>query len=72
MNISHSQLLVSKRRMKRRVKKKLGAKSRCNHCSGAFKGSDEIETCLMCGREKDHVCSNCLFAPDEKQEKKRA
>lgn len=71
MNISYSQLLVSKRRVKRRMKKKVAAESRCFHCSGAFRGSEEMETCLMCGREKGHVCANCLAAP-ETQEKKLA
>jgi len=72
MNISYSQLLVNKRRVKRRIQKKAVTKgSRCYHCSGAFKGSEEIETCLMCGREKGHLCANCSFAP-ETQEKKLA
>ncbi|MBT5376353.1 MAG: hypothetical protein HOL15_06045 [Nitrospinaceae bacterium] len=74
MNISYSQLLVNKKRVKRRLKKKTTDHTRCNHCSGAFRGSEDIESCLMCGREKGHVCSNCLSAPVEIQneEKKRA
>ena len=71
MNISYSQLLVNKRRVKRRIKKKASTEVRCHHCSGAFRGHEEIETCLMCGREKGHVCSNCLHPP-ENQEKKLA
>ena len=71
MNISYSQLLVNKRRVKRRVMKKAANEVRCHHCSGAFRGHEEIETCLMCGREKGHVCSNCLHPP-ENQEKKLA
>ncbi len=72
MNISYSQLLVNKRRVKRRIKKKAGTESRCLHCSGAFRGHEEIETCLMCGREKGHVCINCLHAPADNQEQKLA
>lgn len=71
MNISYSQLLVNKRRVKRRIKKKAIIEARCNHCGGAFRGHEEIETCLMCGREKDHICSNCMHIPDD-QEKKLA
>ncbi len=72
MNISYSQLLVNKRRVKRRIKKKARVDSRCNHCSGAFRGPEEIETCLMCGREKGHVCATCLHIPAENQEQKLA
>ena len=72
MNISYNQLLVNKKRIKRRIKKKVDNEVRCNHCSGAFRGHEEIETCLMCGREKDHICENCLYAPVENQEKKLA
>ena len=72
MNISYNQLLVNKKRIKRRIKKKVANEIRCNHCNGAFRGHEEIETCLMCGREKDHICKNCLYAPVENQKKKLA
>jgi rRNA maturation endonuclease Nob1 len=72
MSISNNQLLVNKRRIKRRIKKKVDAESRCHHCNGAFKGDEEIETCLMCGREKGHICNNCMYIPGESQEKKLA
>lgn len=71
MNISYSQLLVNKRRIKRRIKKKASNETRCYHCSGAFRGSEDIETCLMCGREKGHVCANCLFSPEENQDQEK-
>lgn len=73
MNSPYSQLLINKRRVKRRIKKKATTESRCYHCSGAFRGSHDFETCLMCGREKNHVCSNCMYAPEiQDQEKARA
>ena len=72
MDISHSQRLINTRRVKRRIKKKAAADTRCFHCGGAFRGSDEIESCLMCGREKGHTCSSCLHIPEEIQEKKLA
>jgi hypothetical protein len=72
MNISYSQLLVNKKRIKRRIKKKADTESRCFHCSGAFRGHEEIETCIMCGREKGHSCLNCLYAPAGSHEKKLA
>jgi rRNA maturation endonuclease Nob1 len=74
MNSTYRQLLVTKRRVKRRIKKKAEIADRCYHCSGAFRGSEDIETCLMCGREKGHLCSNCMHVPEESldQEKKWA
>ncbi len=72
MNISYNQLLFNKRRVKRRIKKRVDTESRCSHCNGAFRGHAEIETCLMCGREKGHICKNCLYAPEEIQEEKLA
>ncbi len=67
MNISFSQLLVNKKRIKRRLKKKSTTGMRCYHCSGALRGSEDIESCLMCGREKGHICNNCMYAPEENQ-----
>ena len=66
MKITNSQFLINKKRVKRRIKRKKESEERCNHCSGAFKGSDELESCLMCGREKGHICRNCLHAPKGK------
>ena len=42
MNISQSQFLINKRRIKRRIKKKKESEEGCYHCSGAFKGSEEL------------------------------
>ncbi len=74
MNSTYRQLLVNKRRVKRRIKKKAEIADRCYHYSGAFRGSEDIKTYLMCGREKGHLCSNCMHVPEESldQEKKRA
>ena len=66
MNISQTQFLINKKRIKRRIKKKKETGERCKHCGGAFKGSEELETCLMCGREKGHTCGNCNHVPDDK------
>jgi hypothetical protein len=65
MKISKNQFFINKKRIKRRIKRKKESEERCNHCSGAFKGSDELECCLMCGRGKGHICSNCLHVPKE-------
>ncbi|MBC8285052.1 MAG: hypothetical protein H8E32_14660 [Nitrospinae bacterium] len=72
MNISQSQFLINKRRIKRRIKKKKESEEGCYHCSGAFKGSEELESCLMCGREKGHICNNCLHIPKDKDIQKSA
>jgi len=69
MNIP--QMIIKKRRIKRRIKKKR-AEDNCYHCSGAFKGSEELESCLMCGREKGHICDKCLHIPEDKEIKKTA
>ena len=70
MNIP--QMIIKKRRIKRRMKKKQAPEECCYHCSGAFKGSEELESCLMCGREKGHICANCLHIPEGKQIQKSA
>jgi hypothetical protein len=70
MNIP--QMIIKKRRIKRRILKKKASEEKCYHCSGAFKGSEELESCLMCGREKGHMCDNCLHVPKDKQIQKSA
>ena len=72
MKISKTQFLISKKRVKRRIKRKKESEDRCNHCSGAFKGSDELECCLMCGRQKGHICKNCLHVPKKTSVQKSA
>jgi len=64
INFSQTHFLLNKKRIKRRIKKKKEAEDRCKHCGGAFKGSEELETCLMCGREKGHICRNCMHVPE--------
>jgi hypothetical protein len=70
MNIQ--QMIINKRRVKRRMKKKKAPEESCYHCSGAFKGSVEFESCLMCGREKGHICDNCMHVPENKKIQKSA
>jgi hypothetical protein len=70
MNIP--QMMINKRRVKRRMKKKKAPEESCYHCSGAFKGSVEFESCLMCGREKGHICDNCMHIPEDKKIQKSA
>jgi hypothetical protein len=70
MNIP--QMIINKRRIKRRMKKKKTPEESCYHCSGAFKGSVEFVSCLMCGREKGHICDNCMHVPEDKKIQKSA
>ena len=70
--MSKNQFLINKKRIKRRIKKKKEMGERCNHCGGAFKGSEEFESCLMCGREKGHICMNCIHVPEDKTIQKSA
>ena len=72
MNISKTPFLINKKRVKRRIKRKKEAEKRCQHCGGAFKGSEELEACLMCGREKGHSCGNCMHMPEDKTIQKSA
>ncbi len=46
----------------------------CNHCGGKLTMNGDILSCLMCGREADHLCDNCLIKPDQNaaKEKKEA
>jgi hypothetical protein len=70
MNIP--QMIINKRRVKRRMKKKKPPEESCYHCRGAFKGSVEFENCLMCGREKGHICDKCMHVPEDKKIQKTA
>ena len=70
MNIP--KMIINKRRIKRRIKRKKTPEESCYHCGGAFKGSVEFENCLMCGREKGHICDNCMHVPEDKKNQKSA
>ena len=66
MSIYQNQFFIKKMRIKRRIKKKKEGNERCMHCNGAFKSSEELECCLMCGREKGHICQTCMYVPKDK------
>ena len=72
MNFDQTRFLINKKRIKRRIKKKKETEERCKHCNGAFKGSEELESCLMCGREKGHICGNCMYVPKDETIQKSA
>jgi len=60
VNISRNKLLLNKLNTVRKTKKKIKAPStRCNHCGGPVRANGEINNCLMCSREANHVCANC-------------
>jgi len=69
MKFRHSQTLIIKKRIKRRIKQKKKSVERCYHCGGVFKDSEELNSCLMCGREKTHTCINCLHVQKDKDTK---
>lgn len=64
VNVSRSKLLINNKRnpLIRRTKNHVPVAA-CNHCGGAIRPSGEMQTCIMCGRELGHVCSNCSHAP---------
>ena len=61
VNISRNKLLINSRRsyIRNHTKSQPSSITCCNHCGGAIKPSGEMQTCIMCGREIGHVCSNC-------------
>ena len=65
VNISRNKLLINNRRthLRKHTKNQPNSVTSCNHCGGIIKPNGEIETCIMCGREAGHVCSNCSHAP---------
>lgn len=32
----------------------------CNHCGGVLRFFEDDISCLMCGRNVNHFCENCL------------
>ncbi len=36
----------------------------CNHCGGHLRFYQGSFTCLMCGRDVDHSCKDCLASHD--------
>lgn len=66
VNVSRSKLLINNRRnnhLRKHTKSHANSATCCNHCGGAIRPSGEMQTCIMCGRELGHVCSNCSHAP---------
>ncbi len=43
----------------------------CNHCGGKLTMNGDILSCLMCGREADHLCDNCLIKPAQNTGKEK-
>ena len=72
MKFSYNSMLSNQKRIKRRKNNKKKFGGRCYHCNGAFRGSEDFETCLMCGREKGHICDNCMFSSKANHEEKLA
>jgi phage terminase large subunit GpA-like protein len=66
VNVSRSKLLINNLTTIRKTKKKTSASSiRCNHCGGPVRANGEINSCLMCSREVNHVCANCSHVRPE-------
>ncbi len=74
VNISRSKHLINNRRYGKKAPTTAQPSPKCNHCGGLVRENGEIEICLMCGREKNHNCSNCQFkhASEVKQEDKKS
>jgi len=67
VNVSRSKLLINSRRnlLRKNTKPSASPSMSCKHCGGAIRPSGEMQTCIMCGREKGHLCSNCSHAQVE-------
>lgn len=52
-----------------RIKNKthLGIKRFCNHCGGPLRPYRDSVTCLMCGRDADHMCKDCISIQELKK-----
>ena len=46
--------------------------STCNHCNGSITYNGDSYFCLMCGRESDHECENCLNLSTRRKRSRRA
>lgn len=40
-------------------------KGACKHCTGHMRFYRGTFSCMMCGREVDHVCEDCLANKEE-------
>ena len=70
VNISRSKSLINKSRAPRKLSEK-DRGPRCNHCGGAFKLSGDMVSCIMCSREKNHICDTCTHASENKVEESK-
>ncbi len=72
VNISRSKLLINSRRNEKKNRKNGSSSLRCNHCGGPVRPYGEIQTCVICSREVNHICSNCTHVrPGESLDKKK-
>ncbi|GMT43115.1 MAG: hypothetical protein IEMM0002_1526 [bacterium] len=44
---------------------------KCSHCGGVFAFTDESYHCIMCGRDRVHVCESCTAIPRIKRRRGR-
>ena len=66
VNVSRSKLLINNLNTVRKTKKKTKESSvLCNHCGGPVRANGEIQSCLMCSRDANHVCANCSHVRPE-------
>jgi hypothetical protein len=60
VNIARNKLLINKKHFTKVAKKEEAPARRCNHCGGAIRDSGEMEACIMCARDVNHYCDNCI------------
>lgn len=59
VKISRSKLLINSQGSHRRTRRTKKRVLRCNHCGGLIRQDGELEACIMCSRDVDHVCQLC-------------
>jgi len=71
MNITRSKSLINKIKRARSAKTQVNA-VRCNHCGGPVRANGDIQSCLMCSRDVEHLCANCSHPRERPQENQKS
>ena len=71
VKISRNRLFINQNGFRRSVIKENKEQGRCNHCGGLVRMDGELESCIMCSREKDHFCVSCSYKLHIKEDEKK-
>ncbi|PIQ97822.1 MAG: hypothetical protein COV67_02350 [Nitrospinae bacterium CG11_big_fil_rev_8_21_14_0_20_56_8] len=57
--------MINNKRIRPRKKVAVKSEHRCYHCGGAIRLNGDFYTCIMCSREKGHLCPSCSHQPSK-------